>query len=104
LLATGPAFAAGPEARGFHGSSTVYNPQSNRLILFGGRASNLLNLNDVWVLTNANGIGGQPTWTNYIPNGAQGSPAARSGHSAVYDATTDRMIVFGGCGGYCQPV
>lgn len=104
LLSTGPPFASQPEARGFHGSTIVYSPLSNRLILFGGRPSTIINFNDVWVLTNANGLGGEPDWSNVIPNGAPGSPTARSGHSAVYDVADDRMIVFGGCSGYCLPV
>ena len=34
------------------------------------------------------------TWARLIP--ASGLPAARDGHTAVYDSTGDRMIVFGG--------
>ncbi|MFN8588704.1 MAG: kelch repeat-containing protein [Candidatus Eisenbacteria bacterium] len=34
------------------------------------------------------------TWTRVFPDGAP--PAARDGHTAVYDSTGDRMIVFGG--------
>jgi hypothetical protein len=34
------------------------------------------------------------TWTRVFPDGAP--PAARDGHTAVYDSTADRMIVFGG--------
>lgn len=99
LNAPGPS----PEARGFHGTSAVYNSGTNRLVVFAGRASTQDLLNDVWALTNANGLGGGPTWTNLIPNGAAGSPPARAGHSAVYDQANNRMIIFGGCGGYCLP-
>jgi hypothetical protein len=51
-------------------------------------------MNDVWVLTNANGAGGTPTWVPLAPAG--GPPAARWSHNAAYDAANDEMIVFGG--------
>jgi len=112
-LLTGSAMAQGwtqltpsgtpPSPRGFHGVTGMYDPGSNRMIVFGGRDTAGNNLNDLWVLTNANGLAGSGQWINLIPNGAPGSPAPRSGHSAVYDATNNRMIIFGGCGGYCLP-
>ncbi len=74
------------------------------MIVFGGRDGDGKNLNDVWVLVNANGLGGGSQWVNLIPNGAAGSPPARSGHSTVYDAANNRLIIFGGCAGYCVPV
>lgn len=92
-----------PEARGFHGPTAVFNDSANNMIVFGGRSSTGFNLNDVWLLTGANGLG-TAGWTNLIANGAAGSPTARSGHSAVYDQVNDRMIIFGGCAGYCLPV
>ena len=36
----------------------VYDPSSNRVIIFGGLTYCCTNFNDVWVLTNANGLGG----------------------------------------------
>lgn len=51
-------------------------------------------LNDVWVLENANGAGGMPVWVQLTPSGAP--PHGRYGQSAVYDATANRLIVFGG--------
>jgi Bacterial Ig-like domain (group 3)/Galactose oxidase, central domain len=92
-----------PVPRGFHGVTGVYDPGSNRMIVFAGRDADGNNLNDVWVLTNANGLGGTGEWINLIPNGASGSPPPRSGHSAVYDSSTNRMIIFGGCNGFCLP-
>jgi len=74
------------------------------MIVFGGRDGSGNNRNDVWVLTHANGEGTIGRWIRLIPNGAAGSPPARSGHSAVYDSANNRMIIFGGCGGYCAPV
>ncbi len=60
------------------------------------------NLNDVWVLTNANGLGGTPAWIQLLPSGQL--PEPRSGHSAVYDTASNRMIVFGGCEFGCTPL
>ena len=71
--------------------SAVYDANNNRLIVFGG-GQNLLN--DVWVLSNANGNGGTPVWTQLAPTGTL--PPSRSGHGAVYDPATNRMVVFGG--------
>ncbi len=92
-----------PEARGFHGTSAVLNTASNEMIMFGGRSSTGFNLNDSWLLSNANGLGGSGQWTNLFPNGSAGSPPARSGQTAVYDSVNDRLIIFGGCSGYCLP-
>ncbi|HKZ63091.1 MAG TPA: kelch repeat-containing protein [Thermoplasmata archaeon] len=82
-----------PPARWRH--TAVYDASTNRMIVFGGRNASGPR-NDVWVLANANGLGGTPTWTNLIPDGAPGSPAARVDHTAAYDAANNRMIVFGG--------
>jgi hypothetical protein len=86
--------------------SAVYDPGNNTMIVFGGQLPGVTwqSLNDVWTLTNANGLGGTPKWTNLIPNGASGSPPARHGHKAVYDAANDRMMIFGGCKGFCDPI
>src|SRR5439155_1174597 len=53
-------------------------------------------LNDVWVLTNANGLGGTSEWIQLFPSG--GPPAARYGNTAVYDSATNRLMVYGGWG------
>lgn len=79
-----------PLARAF--TSAVYDEANNRMIVFGGTNGTLRS--DVWVLTNANGTGGSPSWIQLAPSGQ--APAARYGHSAVYDAANNRMIVYGG--------
>ncbi len=66
----------------------VYDRATNRLILFGGESVT----NDVWALTNANGLGGAPQWIQLIPNGAPGSPAAGN-MDVAYDPSTNRMIL-----------
>jgi hypothetical protein len=81
-----------PAARDFH--SAVYDSANNRMIVFGGLNPSSTPLNDVWVLSNANGQGGPATWTQLSPSGS--APAARLLHTAVYDAANNRMIIFGG--------
>jgi Abnormal spindle-like microcephaly-assoc'd, ASPM-SPD-2-Hydin/Galactose oxidase, central domain/Kelch motif len=79
-----------PLARGQH--SAVYDADTNRMVVFGGGGVDLFN--DVWVLTSANGLGGNPEWIELAPDGSP--PDARYGHVAGYDPTTKRMVVFGG--------
>src|SRR4051812_28425951 len=72
-----------PPARKFQ--TNVYDPLSNRLIVFGGCASGVCQqgqptLNDVWVLTNADGTGGPSAWIQLNPNG--GPPSMRHSHIA----------------------
>jgi hypothetical protein len=80
-------------------TSAVFDPGSNRMIVFGGLDGDDISFNDVRELTNANRVGG-PTARQritLIPNGANGSPPARFGHSAVYDSANKRRNVFTGC-------
>src|SRR4051812_16251234 len=77
----------------------VSDSVNDRAIVFGGGA-NCAPLNDVWVLTHASGLTGAPAWSQLTPSGM--GPDARYDANAVYDAATNRMIVFGGAaGGYC---
>jgi hypothetical protein len=75
------------------------------MTIFGGAygiALEPIYLNDVWVLSNANGLGGTPSWTQLSPqpdptqttNGYGGLPIPGGGN-AVYDATNNRMTLFG---------
>jgi hypothetical protein len=78
-------------------SSAVYDPVNNIMTLFGGaNLAETASTNGVWTLSHANGLGGHPRWTNIVAPGAAGSPPRRYGHTAVYDAADNRMIVFGG--------
>jgi hypothetical protein len=90
LIANGVAGA--PAERDSH--SAVYDAANNRMIVFGGETSSFVDLNDIWVLSNANGQGGTATWTQLSPSGSP--PAARYFHTAVYDATNNQMTIFGG--------
>lgn len=90
------------------GNTTVYDPISNEMIVFSGFSQDPSqgnpHVNDVWIVSNANGLNGSGTWINLLPNGAAGSPPGRHNGSAVYDAANNRMMVFGGCLGGCFPV
>ncbi len=80
-----------PTTRSSH--TAVYDANNNRMTIFGGYNAGTF-LNDVWVLSNANGLSGTPTWTQLFPTGS--IPTTRYGHTAVYDATNNRMTIFGG--------
>ena len=91
-----------PPARDEQGG--VYDPGSNTLMIFGGDNCNNVPFSDVWVLSNANGVGGTPTWTQLSP--APG-PAARRSFGTVYDRGSNELILFGGyndAGGYFNDV
>jgi hypothetical protein len=78
-----------------NGHSAVYDMTTNRMIVFGGlNGCGPQYDNDVWVLSNANGLGGMAMWTQLAISGTP--PSTRSNHSAVYDPNTNRMIVYGG--------
>ena len=78
-----------PGARAFHAG--VYDPQRDRVVVFGGRDS--APLNDTWELS----LSGSVSWRQILPGGAP--PPARIDHIAVYDPVRRRMIVFGGASG-----
>jgi hypothetical protein len=90
LIANGA--AGSPAARDGH--SAVYDSATNRMIVFGGGTDGAPYFSDVWVLTNADGQGGAATWSQLTPSGP--SPDTRWLHTAVYDSSSNRMIVFGG--------
>lgn len=83
-----------PTPRG--GNSIVFDQIATRLITFSGYEGTCLD-NDAWVLSE--GLSGTGVWTKLLPNGPL--PPPRASHTAIYDASSNRMIVFGG--GYCTP-
>lgn len=95
----------GTAPAGRSGHSAVYDSVNSRMIVFGG-AEGFPSpcANDVWMLQNANGLGGTPGWVELNPGGKRSSlPPPRVGHVAAYDPNTDVMMVFGGSncsGGY----
>jgi hypothetical protein len=75
------------------GQSVVYDEVTNRLIVYGGCFANCgFPLDGVFVLANANGLGGAPAWTT----SAVTNPMVRANHSAIYDSANDLMVSFGG--------
>lgn len=79
-----------PDPRSRH--SAVYIEGTNQMVVFGGNVP-AGKTNDLWSLSEATGT--TPAWRQELPGGDP-PPLARDGHSAVYDPTSDRMIVFGG--------
>ena len=85
--------AGGPPA-GLHGSSAVYDPLRDRMLVFGGlTSSSPFYPTDMWALS----LSGTPTWSMLAPTGTL--PSGRYGHTAIYDPVRDRMIIFGGWDG-----
>lgn len=69
-------------------ATAVLDEANYRMVLFGGEAGSG-GMNTVWTLDLAT-----LDWSQLFPSGTL--PAPRFGHSAIYDATEQRMIVFGG--------
>jgi hypothetical protein len=75
--------------------TAVYDAANNRMIVFGGLGLDGEQLfSDLWVLTNANGIGGTPAWIKLTPTGSLTSDVESP--SAVYDSVNNIMTLFGG--------
>lgn len=71
-----------------------YDPISNRLIVFGGyNVQTSTYSKEVWVLTNADGLGGPAEWIRLMPTGAE---IARIDARSAYDPASNRLIVQGG--------
>ena len=69
--------------------SLIYDPQGERLVLFGGSDQRGLEYNDVWVYDPAENV-----WTELDPAGD--APPRRGWHGAAYDSENRRMVIFGG--------
>lgn len=84
-----------PVARYAH--AAVYDATNNKMIVFGGSDCASGFFNDVYVLSNANGLGGTPSWTKLAPTGS--GPLGRENATAVYDAANNILIVYAGDSG-----
>lgn len=101
-----PAGASGAPP-GRHAHATAYDSINNRMIIFSGCGGGCFPvLTDVWVLANADGFdaSGNPaaaSWSQLFPtpDPSFGSPAGRANPVAVYDGSTNQMILFGGQNG-----
>ena len=88
LVWTNPALGgAAPADRFWH--TAIYETDARRMIVFGGLDAGFNIVNDSAAL-NLTTL----QWEVFAPGGVL--PAIRFGHSAIYDALHDRMIVFGG--------
>ena len=90
---------AGNPPTGRAEQTAIYDPNGDRMIVFGGVADSpqgVVTLDESWSLS----LSGTPTWTFLTPTGSL--PSARTGHSAVRDPLGQRMIVFGGGNGFAD--
>jgi len=82
-----------PHARFWH--SAHYDPSTRRMTIFGGvfdqRPDDSIWFNDVWTLTEANGISGTPQWIELTPTGGPMLP--RAAYSGGYSPASRRMVV-----------
>jgi hypothetical protein len=83
---------AGEAPSGRSRASAIYDAAHDRMIVFGGW-DGIQQFGDVWALS----LTESPAWSRIVPS-AEG-PSPRSGHTANYDVTNDRMLVFGGTDG-----
>ncbi len=82
---------AAPNPRSGH--TAVYDSADNRMIVHGGVAGSTAVQNDTWILSDANGVGGNPAWTQFAPTD---TAPYRASHTAIYDSTSNEMAIFGG--------
>lgn len=76
------------------GHQAVLDTVSNRMIVTGGALGHSSPCSgDVWLLIDPDGWDATPKWQKL---NAKGALPPRANHSAVYDASTNRLIVFGG--------
>ena len=73
------------------GHSMILVPSRNRILVFGGYTSSGRCLNDLWALDSL-ATGGH--WVLLSPGGTP--PTPRAEHTAVYDSSYDRMILYAG--------
>jgi len=67
----------------------AYDAVADRTVMFGGTTG--VHLNDTWIYDrNAN------TWNNANPRVLEGTLEPRVTHAMVYDASADRIVMFGG--------
>src|SRR6185295_18196156 len=84
-----------PKNRAF--TSAIYDPATNVMTIFSGSLEGGERVNDTWFLSHANGTGGTPAWSTFSHSRLD-DPSYRDSHSAVYDASRNVMIIYGGEG------
>ncbi len=86
-------------------AASIYDPSTDQMIMFGGQhAPSLVDFHDIWSLKNviasSSSTSANLNWVAIYPTGA---PSGRYGHSAAYNPTSNRMVVFGGGTGFPGP-
>jgi hypothetical protein len=79
--------ATKPEARS--GAAMVYDSTRDKSVLFGGRTSTGLNLQDTWEWDGKTGV-----WT--LVDIVKNLPPARAQHAMVFEKSTGKVLLFGG--------
>lgn len=80
-------------------AALAYDGVNNRMMMFGGGnggiTDNVATLfpGEIWVLQNANGLGGSPQWTQLLPEGSV--PPRSSAGAVAYDQQTNRLLIIG---------
>jgi hypothetical protein len=96
-LGAGPAWhvlaPTGTPPIGRDGCGVGYDPQRQRMIVFGGVANSGYGVNDLNVLS----LKYAPGWVRLTPHGI--NPGGRSRLPAVYDFDHERFVVYDGVGG-----
>jgi hypothetical protein len=83
----------GPAPSGRDSHTMVHDAALDRMIVFGGHNGSGF-VDDVWELA----LAPSPEWSPITTTGV--GPSARRDHVAVFDPVADRMLVFGGWGGF----
>lgn len=87
-----PALGSSPVKRTQHVS--IADPLRSRMVIFGGMDTDSAGdgsilSNESWTLS----VGATPVWNQLL---FSGTPTFRMGHSGIYDAANQRMVIFGG--------
>jgi hypothetical protein len=78
------------------GNGAFYRSATNEMVIFGGADNGILSVPaDLWVLKNANGLGGTPVW-NQLPQTGD-VPGPLEHFATAYDPASNRMTIVGGC-------
>jgi hypothetical protein len=73
------------------GHTAIYDAEHREMVVYGGQATiGAAPFGDVWTLD----LGPQPRWRRERIQGP--APGSRAGHTAIYDARRERMLVTGG--------
>jgi DNA-binding SARP family transcriptional activator len=89
-----PPGAQWPAPRAEH--AVAYDEKSNRLMLYGGHDCVAPVYTDYWVLHDADGTTGTPSWERITPDSSGGAPREPRGQAMAFSPASNRLIVFGG--------